>query len=92
MLKLFKLDPHFIYHYLCLQRMDLVKEYVQAVPMFRKMFFKFKEHCDEFIDNLHTAYLVKLYGVEQNNYQKNTTNTQMRYIVKYISRPFRKHG
>ncbi len=59
MLKLFKLDPHFIYHYLCLQRMDLVKEYVQAVPMFRKMFFKFKEHCDEFIENLHTTYLVK---------------------------------
>ncbi len=39
--------------------MDLVKAYVIAVPRFRKMFYRFKEHCDEFVENLHTAYLVK---------------------------------
>jgi len=54
-----KLDPQYVLHYLCLKRMDLIDQYLTSFPQFRKMFYIFKKHCDEFIENLHSAYLVK---------------------------------
>ena len=54
-----KLDPQYVLHYLCLKRMDLIDQYLTSFPQFRKMFSIFKKHCDEFIENLHSAYLVK---------------------------------
>lgn len=57
--KIKKLDPQYVLHYLCLQRMDLVNQYLQSFPQFRKLFYSFKKYCDEFIENVHTAYLVK---------------------------------
>ena len=59
MKKVQKLDPQYILHYLCLQRIDLVNQFLQSFPQFRKLFFSFKKYCDEFIENVHTAYLVK---------------------------------
>ena len=53
------LDPQYVLHYLCLKRMNFVDQYLTSFPEFRKMFYIFKKHCDEFIENLHTAYLVK---------------------------------
>ena len=90
MLKLFKVDPHFVYHYLCLRRMDLVKAYVVAVPTFRKMFYRFKEHCDEFIENLHTAYLVKFVWRNEkkvsNKYDKYATAIHREIYIPSISK------
>lgn len=54
-----KLDPQYVLHYLCLKRMNLIDNYLQFFPQFRKNFFIYKKHCDEFIEDLHTAYLVK---------------------------------
>ena len=57
--RIMKVDPHFVYHYLCLMRIDRVKQYIQIFPHFKRLFYQFKDYCDEFIENLHTAYLVK---------------------------------
>jgi|TARA_B110000008_G_C16972644_1_gene564569 hypothetical protein len=57
--KIKKLDSQYVLHYLCFQRMNLIDKYLSSFPQFRKMFYTYKKHCDEFIENLHTAYLVK---------------------------------
>ena len=36
-----------------LKRMNLIDNYLQFFPQFRKNFFIYKKHCDEFIENLH---------------------------------------
>jgi len=54
-----KMDPQYVLHYLCLKKMHFINKYLQFFPLFRKNFFIYKKHCDEFIENLHTAYLVK---------------------------------
>lgn len=65
--RIMKADPHFVYYYLCLMRVDRVKQYIQIFPQFSRTFYQFKDYCDEFIENLHTAYLVKF--VWRNNTQ-----------------------
>ena len=53
-----KMDPQYVLHYLCFQRIDLVNQYLQFF-LNLEIVFSFKKHCDEFIENGHTAYLVK---------------------------------
>jgi len=59
LLRLQRADPRFVYHYLALRKSDLIEQYVATFPRFRRMFHMFREHYTDFIDNLHTAYLVK---------------------------------
>ena len=73
-----KLDPQYVLHYLCLKRTNLLNNYLQFFPQFRKNFFVYKKHCDEFIENLHTAYLVKFVW-------RNTTDSIDEKYDKYIN-------
>lgn len=48
-----------LYLYLCLRRIQKVKEFLMHFPKYKKMFSKFYEQYREFIKNIHSAYLEK---------------------------------
>ena len=48
-----------LFHYLCLRRSNVLNEYIQLFPQSKKYFRIFKEHFSEFIENIHSAYLIK---------------------------------
>lgn len=45
--------------YLCLRKINLINDYLVKYPKFRKQFRLFKDHFSDFIENIHTAYLLK---------------------------------
>ena len=50
-------NPNMQYQYLCLSRAGKVKDYLDAFPMYRQMFFGFHTQSAEFIRTLHNAYV-----------------------------------
>ena len=46
-------------YYLCLHKRNLIKEYLQYFPQFRKTFRRFQQYFEDYIEELHAAYLVK---------------------------------
>lgn len=50
-------NPNMQYQYLCLSRAGKVKEYLDAFPMYKQMFFGFHKQSAEFIRTLHSAYV-----------------------------------
>ena len=46
-------------HYLCLRKINLLNDYLIQFPKFRNHFRLFKDHFSDFIENVHTAYLLK---------------------------------
>jgi len=54
-----KSSPHLGLYYLCLHKQNLVKDYLEYFPKFRKTFRKFQQIFQDYIEELHSAYLVK---------------------------------
>jgi len=54
-----KISPRLGLYYLCLHKRDLVNEYLVFFPQFRKTFRKFQGLFHDYIEELHSAYLVK---------------------------------
>lgn len=52
-------SPRLGLYYLCLHRQDLVNDYLRFYPQFRKIFRKFQAFFHDYIEELHSAYLVK---------------------------------
>jgi hypothetical protein len=50
-------NPNLQYQYLCLSRAGKVKEYLNAFPVYKQMFFGFHKQSAEFIRNVHNAYV-----------------------------------
>ena len=48
-----------LFHYLCLRRSNMLNEFLQRFPHSKKYFRIFKTHFSEFIENIHSAYLMK---------------------------------
>ena len=48
-----------LFHYLCLRRSNVLNEFIQLFPHSKKYFRIFKTHFSEFIENIHSAYLMK---------------------------------
>jgi hypothetical protein len=48
-----------LYLYLCMRRIEKVKEFLFHFPKYKKIFSKFYEQYREFIKNIHAAYLEK---------------------------------
>jgi len=54
-----KCSPRLGLYYLCLHKKNLVKDYLCYFPQFRRTFRKFQELFQDYIEELHAAYLVK---------------------------------
>ena len=63
-----------LYLYLCLRRIQKVKDFLVHFPKCKNMFFKFYEQYREFIKNIHSAYLEKWV------YKKSIHNKYTRYV------------
>ena len=54
-----KLNPGLFYQYLCLLRTNMVNEYLQYYPQYKRKFHQFHSTCNEFIELIHTHYLAR---------------------------------
>ena len=54
-----KLIPGLFYQYLCLLRTNMVNEYLQYYPQYKRKFHQFHSTCNEFIELIHTHYLAR---------------------------------
>ena len=53
------LNPRELYHYLTIRKLNSVKDFLHYFPKFRNKFSLFKDHLNQYIENLHNAYLAK---------------------------------
>ena len=65
-------------YYLCLHKQNLVKEYLHFSPQFRKTFRKFQGLFQDYIEELHAAYLVKY--VWKNSIDKRMNEKYLPYV------------
>ena len=65
-------------YYLCLHKQNLVKDYLQFFPQFRRTFRKFQELFQDYIEELHAAYLVKY--VWKNSIDKKMNEKYLPYV------------
>lgn len=54
-----RVNPRLGLYYLCLRKRNLVQDYLTHFPQFRNTFRKFCNYFNDYIEELHTAYLVK---------------------------------
>jgi len=50
-------NPNLQYQYLCLRRINKVKDFLYYFPQYRSVFFKFYEDFNNFVSNVHLSYL-----------------------------------
>lgn len=50
-------NPNLQYQYLCVSRAGKVKEYLEAFPMYKQMFYAFHSQSADFIRTIHNAYV-----------------------------------
>lgn len=60
-------NTNLYYHYLCLKRMNKVKNFLSYFPQYKSVFYRFYLQYEDFISNLHQSYIsyyVKKNGVK----------------------------
>ena len=65
-------DIHYVY--LCMKHIQKTKEFLKQFPKYKKMFSKFYEQYQQFINNIHSAYLEKWV------YKKKIPDKYVRYV------------
>ena len=50
-------NPNLQYQYLCLRKMNKVKDFLQYFPQYKSIFYNFYEEYNQFITNIHSSYL-----------------------------------